>query len=318
MRGSARLAALALGALLFSCATPGPPPRARIAVELLQGFPASASPRPEDFDPPGEHVVVLVDATTSMQAADDAARESHARAAAAAASRLLGALGPDASVDVWTLGAGGEECVPARRGLPSVSADGAAEGSLAAALDAIATQLEIAPADGATGLSAPRTRIAVFTDLGDECGGDLCGAVGRLVAEGARLELSIFGEGAPPPCFAELAIVDTSAPPEYVRARRSGPARFWVEAAGAQQRIGEGVLAAGRADGDPRTVPAGRAYVYVELDVPTRFGPVDLAPDTETRLRILDFPGLRPAVREWSWKTRDVSPPPETPASIAP
>ena len=100
--------------------------------------------------------------------------------------------------------------------------------------------------------------------------------------------------------------------------RRPGPVRFWVESADADEPTGEGVLAAGRADGAPRTLLSGRAYVHVELDPPARFGPIDLAPNTETRLRILDFPGLVPPVREWSWRTGKIFLLQDRPADRAP
>jgi hypothetical protein len=140
----------------------------------------------------------------------------------------------------------------------------------------------------------------------------------HLVEVGAQLDLTLFGDASVPHCLVELQLGESFLPPMRVEDRRPGPASFWVESANDEEPAGVGVLAAGRTDGSPRTLFAGRAYIHVELDRPTRFGPIDLAPDTETRLRILDFPGLVPAVREWSWQTRDISPAPRSPAPTAP
>jgi len=318
-------ALLALCAFLFACATPGPPPRARVAVELLQGFPAALEEGAEASVTPGEHVVLLIDVTTSMQTQNEAASETRARAANAAASRLLDSLGAERSVEVWTLGASEEGCAPARRGMPSLAPEQlarAGEGSLALALEKIATRLEATRFDGQTSDLASRTlrraRVVTFTDLGDECGGDLCSAASHLAEVGAQLELTLFGDVSVPQCLADLQLGETFIPPMRVEDRRPGTARFWVESAESIEPAGEGVLVAGRADGAPRTLLSGRVYIHVELDQPARFGPIDLAPNTETRLRILDFPGLVPPVREWSWQTRNIPLAKEAPASIDP
>ena len=172
MKTPQRFALLALCASVLSCVTPGPPPRARVAVEVLQGFPAAKAAPEEAPDSPQEHVVLLIDATASMQAMDPNSTESRALAAA---SRLLDSLGQERSVDVWTLGSSEADCAPAWRGMPFEDPERrarAGEGSLADALENITTRLEAVRFDGQTGdlasRSEQRVRVAVFTDLGNE------------------------------------------------------------------------------------------------------------------------------------------------------
>ena len=148
-------------AFLVSCATPGPPPRARVAVELLQGFPASTLVPALTSGAREEHVILLIDATASMQRTDDTSPESNALAASSAASRLIGSLGQERSVDVWTLGASEADCAPAWRGMPFEDPERAAragEGSLADALVRIAAGLEDARFDWQTGVEAKSRR----------------------------------------------------------------------------------------------------------------------------------------------------------------
>ena len=54
------------------------------------------------------------------------------------------------------------------------------------------------------------SRVVVFSDLGSECGGDLCDAAEMLVDSGARLDFVVLGDAAPPACFDSL----TPAEPE--------------------------------------------------------------------------------------------------------
>ena len=91
MKTAQPLRLLAFSAFLLSCATPGPPLRSRVAVELLQGFSAPApapgagrAGRSESIDDPGEHVIVLIDATASMQATDERSSQQNALAASTA------------------------------------------------------------------------------------------------------------------------------------------------------------------------------------------------------------------------------------------
>jgi hypothetical protein len=46
--------------------------------------------------------------------------------------------------------------------------------------------------------------VVVFSDLGSECGGDLCTAAELLLDDGVRLDFVVLGDAAAPACFAEL------------------------------------------------------------------------------------------------------------------
>ena len=286
--------------LLLGCKTPAPQPRARIAVEILYGLSASpivSSPL-EDV---GESVTILLDISSSAQGEEGRSQQ----AARAGFRRLRDSLGPEHRVDVWTLDANDERCAPTVGEAPLAGAEGPAHGeknSIAGAVERIAANLE-REAELSAGRDAGRHRVAVFTDRG-ACLEDICRAAARLVGIGAGIDFSLFGDAPVPACLALAAQGNSNTASPHHDGDRAPP-RFWVEPADAEPGVG-GALAAGRADGASRSLPAGRVYVHVEFDGPVRFGPIDLAPDTEILLRILDFRTLEPPVREWSWQSRAI------------
>ncbi len=171
----------------------------------------------------------------------------------------------------------------------------ASEGSLGTALEALRRDL----AD-----EVARSRVVLFTDLGAECGGDLCEAGSALVAAGAQLHLVLLSDAALPKCLARFAPAD---PPLAATAGTLPPVpSFRVETHVSGSEQPGRLLARGSADGSPIPVPAGAASVTLEMDPPSIIGPMLLSPDALTRVRVLDFPTLDPHVREWRW---DVEPP---------
>ncbi len=303
MRRAHALPALAAAALLACAgkagaplAIPGllPAAPASIQVELLQGF---ATPQ---GDAPPERVEILVDVSQSMQA-DAGAGVPAYQAALAAASRLIESLPKATAVGVSAVGARAGECRSSRAvgssraGKPRRSLleklgelEPKGEGSLAGSLDILAAGL---------GSEKGAWHVAVFSDLDQQCGGDLCQAVDALVSAGARLELVAIGEAPVPDCVRSFAFRDAPAP-----ARRPGPPRFRVEAtpSGGGKPV---TVLRGRADGAPLELPAGTGTLVLDLDPPARIGPLLFSPAALTRVRVIDFPQLGHRVREWRWDT---------------
>ena len=303
-----RRSCLAGVALLLACAAPAPPapPPARpptpvdaeVSVELWQGFarlpatPLPAAPRVE----------ILLDVTTSMRTFS-AAGPRHDRAAREAAAALVERLPDAATVGVDVLGlARRDRCNdPTRvawgqasrlRALLATRLRGvepAGEGSVAAALEELARK---------RAAELHETRVVVLTDLDDSCGGDLCAAAESVVEAGARLELVLFGDAAAPVCLSEL---HAASEPHAASLPAPAPIAFRVQDHRVTRVTRGAVLARGRTDGRPLEVPGGPALLVVEMDPPARIGPMLLAPGTRTRVRMLDFPTLRPHVREWRW-----------------
>ena len=287
-------------------------PRAELAVELWSGFTQPAAQSAEG----SERVEILLDLTTSMRATPPRRPPRYA-AARSAAVRLLRSLGAERSVGLRALGVtkGEEECAGVLRlqrssspGDPDVlarqldSLRPTAEGSLAGALDQIAGEL---------GPGLAGTRVVVFSDLGTECGGDLCAAAGRVASAGARLDLVLFSEAEVPECLAELS------PEGEPRLAALAPAAlrrsFRVEAHETGSKAVGDVLARGRVDGTPTRVPAGAATVVLEIDPPSVIGPLELEEGTLTRVRVLDFPSLDPPTREWQTEVAPLEPEPAKP-----
>jgi hypothetical protein len=152
-----------------------------------------------------------------------------------------------------------------------------------------------------------RSRVVILSDLGDECGGNLCEELARMVAGGARVELVVLGDARLPSCIEDFEIAGAW------RAGAEAPAvHFRVESdAGSVDGVPT-AIAVGLVGGEPVAVAAGTAHVVVSFDPPMGFGPVALAPGTTTRLRILDFPILDPPVLEWTW---EIEGEPGTPAA---
>lgn len=297
-------AALGIGLLGLGCAAsqlaPLPwqtAPPARLSVEVLHGFARPLPPTDEE-----ERVELLVDVTASMKAATPAG-VSRAEAARVAASRLVAELPASASIGLTALGTrtGGCRAPQALEySQPGQSRDklqdqisslqSVGEGSLAAGLDVLTA--------GLAG-QAPSWRVVVFTDLGQECGGDLCSAVAALVGAGARIDLVVVGDTPAPACVTDFVLGDR---PPLGDGARAPHFRVEGEAEG-----GTVVLARGLSGGPAVDVPSGSARVIVELDPPARIGPLLLSPDAETHIRVLDFPQLEPRVREWRWDTRPLA-----------
>ena len=293
----------------------GPPaPEAQLAVEILPGF----TQRPEAPRPSAERVEILLDLTTSMR---EATPGGPARFVAAreAAVRLLEALPAETALGLRALGvANGAECVeptqieeadgPASSRTRVVSylraIQPASEGSLGAALEAVQRDL---------GDEVSRSRVVLFTDLGAECGGDLCLAGEALVAAGARLDLVLLSDAVLPECFARFSPAD---PPQVAAAVTPPPVpSYRVEAHVPESEQAGKLLARGSADGSPVEVPAGAAIVTLEMDPPSIIGPMLLSPDALTRVRVLDFPTLDPHVREWRWDVEPKEPEDPQPGS---
>lgn len=273
---------------------PPPAPPARLEVEVLHGFsvPPARGSRVE-------RVEILLDVSASLRGPAPAPYA----VAKAGALRLLEQLPASTPVELAILGSSGPACGrsvragasedgPSREALRArvAAAEPVGEGSLAEALASLRR-------DGEAGGAR---RVVVFSDLGEECGGDLCQAIEGLLATGARLELVVVGEAPVPACAERLAqaVAPSEASPAGVAPEAPG---LRVEAQHASR--GRVVLAEGRADGRALELAAGIATLVVELDPPARIGPLLLSPGALTRVRILEFPYLEGRVREWRWDT---------------
>lgn len=301
MRGAGRLgAALALAALVWGCAPNDlarssraltPTPAGQVVVEVLRGFEEAPDTRPLD------RVELLVDVSSSMRAQTPGGVPG-SRVAALLAARLLEALPASTGVGVSALGTRSGECrasqalahsppgSPRDTLLTALEAvEPVSEGSLAAALDLIGAGM---------GAQAHPQRLVVFTDLGRQCGGNLCQAVAALVDDGVALDLVVVGDAGVPDCVERFVLedaLDVLPPP--------APS-FRVESRGARGPV---LLASGLADGSPIRVPAGNAHVVIGLEPEAEMGPVFFPPAALTRVRVLDFPHLGRGVREWRWDT---------------
>ncbi len=319
-RARALGAAVAAAGLGLACApllrASGPPPPGQVELVVYSGFsrPSVAT------GVPASRVDVLVDATSSMRRTTASGVTLFAEARKGA-EETLRALPPDADVVVHALGArGGQVCGPAEvvagpaagASLAPVLATLApqSEGSLVASLHEIQTRLA---AEGA----ATRARVIVFTDLHDDCGGDLCAAAESLVAAGGWLELRLVGDAEPPACIAALR-PSPSLPGRYASYFSPPPPTFRVNAV----NPGDGQpseLASGRAGDGPVELAPGLVTVDVDLVPPERVGPFKVGSGERVRVRLLDFPGATPPDRAWqverageSFDRRIPAPPPGT------
>ncbi len=298
MRGFARGLLVAL--LASACQAPPPlAPPAEISIEILPGLAAREAP-PE---PEPERVEVLLDVTTSLR--DGPAGVEKLLAARTAAARFVRGLPDTTALNVRTLGLiPGRSCETAsllapRRGAHAHAALAAqieslapvGEGSLAVALAELRGVL-------ASAGSLEHSRVVVFSDLGSECGGDLCTAAELLLDAGARLDFVVLGDAKAPACFGALVSSERwrqapvlDAPDYRIVAYDPSPGRVPF------------VLAEGRANATRQRLPAGPVMVELGLDPPARIGPLVLSPGTLTRMRVVEFPALQPPVREWTWTT---------------
>src|SRR5271157_3800972 len=176
------------------------PATGEVELQVFSGF----APPTTGAALPAKRIVVLVDATRSMLRRGahggtlfDAARSGAAdvlRGAADGDEVALHALGNRRSsgcgVPERLAGPdGGAARARSLAALAQLAPEG--EGSVATSLHEIQTELD---AEGAT----RRTRVVVFTDLEDACGGDLCRAAESLVQAGGWVDLRVVGDAPPP------------------------------------------------------------------------------------------------------------------------
>lgn len=281
-----------------------PAPPAEISIEILGGF----ALRPPLPSPEPERVELLVDLTTSLRAGPVGGE--HFRAARSAAARFVGRLPAQTELGVQALGltpGGCESAIRLGRGRRQLTRaefgrrletlQPAGEGSLAVAL------AELRGGLSASGDSA-RSRVVVFSDLGSECGGDLCEVAEMLLDSGIRLDFVVLGDAAAPACFDSLTPAES---PQDAALLQDAPV-FRIVAYDPGPEREPFLLAEGRADGTRRRVPAGPVTVLVGFDPPSRIGPMVLSPGTWTHIRVVEFPALDPPVREWVWSTFPLAP----------
>ena len=303
-----RHGALWLLALLAAAACQGGPlptaPAAEVSIEILGGF-ALRPPVPAE----PERVELLIDVTTSLRAGPAGAE--HFRAARSAAARFLTQLPADTALGVGVLGlTPGRDCASATRlggarrelsraqfGRRVETLHPAGEGSLAVALAELRGALSASE-------DLARSHVVVFSDLGSECGGDLCDAAEMLLDSGAQLDFVVLGDAEPPACFDSL----TPEEPERDDSLVQDPPVFRIVAYDPGPEREPFLLAEGRADGTRRRVPAGPVTVLVGFDPPSLIGPLVLSPGTWTHIRVVEFPALDPPVREWIWSTFPLAP----------
>ena len=292
-----------------STAGDGPPlaGTAEVSVEVWSGF----TQRPGAPRPARERVEIVLDTTASMRATDPGAPARFV-GAREAARRLLTRLPADTSVRLWGLGVveGEGRCTELE---PLSRADDSGSPAEALArLDAASSESEASLAGaleelrGHLGSDVEGSRIVLFSDLGAECGGDLCGAASALVEAGARLDVVILSEALLPQCFAAFA--PAGGPRAAILSRPALSAGFRVDRH--LTRTGETgpVLGRGRTGGSPVPVAGGPATIQLQMDPESTIGPLMLSPGTHTRVRVLDFPTLDPPVREWRWDVVSLAP----------
>jgi len=299
-----RCARLALAAaVLAACAAPPSSDPARVTVELLRGF----APEETALGATNAPVVVLLDTTTSTRTMSPHETPLH-EAAQRSAERFASGVAALRPLWLFTMGSGtADACQPPYRGARAENA--AARGPL---LDEIRAQQPRGEASLAKALDGVRgelwrsdvllgSRVVVFTDLGSECGGDVCAAATRLVEGGARLDVVVVGDARVPACLREPSGLAESVPPSE-EADRSVHYRIELER--------PEPLIAGCSDvgGLPVAVPPGPGTVVVELDPPLRVG-AHFAAGRRHVLQVLDFPSLDPPRRHWRWLPVDGSDP---------
>ena len=289
-------------AALAAAACQGPPPSApaEVSIEIMGGY----ALRPQAPAPGPERVELLIDVTSSLRAGPPGAETF--RAARSAAARFVETLPAETPVGVRALGltpgtgcssavllgGGRRELTRAEVGRRLESLSPAGEGSLAVALAELGGALKARE-------ELAHSRVVVFSDLGAECGGDICDAAEMLLDAGARLDFVVLGEAPAPACF-ETMTAQEPPPDESLRLR---PPVFRIVAYDPGPEREPFLLAEGRADGTRRRVPAGPVTVLLDFEPPSLIGPLVLSPGTWTHIRVVEFPGLDPPVREWIWST---------------
>jgi hypothetical protein len=247
----------------------------------------------DPWAPPPVHL--LLDVTSSMQAVSGEG-VTHLQAARHVAERFLHSVSPDADVTLHVLGtATGSDCtraVPVEPSPDTSPGEGLApvaralasrsEGSLAGALEAIASQLRGEERERAG------TRLIAISDLDDSCGGgDLCRAATALASAGADLDLVVIGEAQVPACLSE---VGSDLEPPLLVAPATLPIRAPFRVIGEEQGEEVSLSAVGAVGGGAVEVAPGRIRIGVDLDPPVELGPLRLAPNASLRIRILEVP----------------------------
>ncbi|MDH3519057.1 MAG: hypothetical protein OEM49_01255 [Myxococcales bacterium] len=281
-----------LAALVAPACASKPPTPARVRLELLQSAALmSTLTRPR--------VDILLDVTRSMGAQSNAGPE-HQAAARRAAQRLVGALPAGTQVRLHGLGMQEEACGTASRVAEAEVARG--DGVLLEQIEAMRSRGEASLAAALLGMLETREvldearRVVAFTDLGSECGGDLCAVAPRFAARGVRLDLVVIGDAEVPACLLERLDLPDTAPPAGIAPIRS--VRFHVET---ELAPGIPLVSCGEAGAGPLTLPPGRGVLTVELDPPLRLER-NFSPGIDLVLQLVDFPAADPPVRRWRWQ----------------
>jgi len=277
------------------CAAPAPPTNAWLEVEVVRGL------GPEQGEA-AARVEVVLDLTPSM-AAPLQGESSSLEAARAGAAQLLRSVPLNVPATLVAFGSTGPACdapplvLGPEKGRPPVLALEAeqltpgTEASLASTLDHVVAALKAENA-------SEHTRVVVFTSLVPQCGGDLCAAAEKLLASGATLDLVVFGDRLVPACLRSFVV--PGGPPASVL-RRTDPEpvsyRLVAAPAGPVRDPLEGT-----AGERPVPVDAGPGVIELALTPPLDV-PVVLSAGTLLRLRVIDFPGASPPVRDWVVET---------------
>lgn len=290
------------GALLLAlatslgCAALHSPPPGELALEVFSG-----AVSPVRWPEPGP-VVLVLDRSRSMRIASEGA-PSRFETARAAARRFAGSLPESVPVALWTIG---DPASPACSVAPLAAAEGAGHPHLIGALETLRSGGEggidqalgeVRRALERDGVAA-RTRVVVFTDLGAQCGGDVCTAARALVDAGASLDWVLVGDAEAPDC--DLGSKTVAGAPEPVRdAMPAAAPGFRAQRVATEERSGDAETLAGVAGGPPLRLAPGEYDVVVEFDPPARVGPLAVRSGQRTRLRILHFPAAPSPVHEW-------------------
>jgi hypothetical protein len=283
---------------LVACAVLNPPMPAAVSVEAVRAAPAA--PEWDRVAPPP--IYVLVDLTSSMQASSTGG-VSHLRAAQQAAGRFLRSLPADADVSLHVLGAAtGSACtsaVPLKVPLGATPGEGLArvaealpsrsESSLASSLEAIARLL---PDEERVRAGV---RVLAITDLDGSCQeGSLCDAAAALYSAGADLDLVVIGQTPVPDCLEKIGGDEE---PPLLAAAPLPPVRAEFRVFAEEEREGAPRREVGKVGGAAVNVAAGLVRILVDVEPPVEVGPVELAPTSTLRIRILEVPGGEP--RRW-------------------
>ncbi len=302
-------------AVLSYCASPPPPPPT-VEVEIWSG-----SARAPAIPAAGteEEVLLLVDFTDSMRAATELGVPYFATARSSAL-QLLTALPPAVRVRLRFLGGGGAPQIAAAmegQGGPACREPAAFQllesrvprDALAQVLrraqpgDEVSlaqTLLELRRELSEVGPLARFLHLVIFSDVGAECGGDLCVAAEQLHEAGIFVHWVRLSAAPAPTCLSDFA--QPSLLQILPELKPLSPAGIPFEVRSA---VDEALLAQGRTEEGPVPAVAGSAHVSVALEPPLTIGPVKLVAGRALRVRVLEFPTADPPLREWILQTSE-------------